>query len=62
MEMKKLWLFIGVSFIAGFIWGRVIKEISTGKYTCQKYYLWPVFPYGDISRKRLIIGGSLSII
>jgi hypothetical protein len=28
MEMKKLWLFIGVSFIAGFIWGGVIKEIS----------------------------------
>jgi hypothetical protein len=25
MEMKKLWLFIVVSFIAGFIWGRVFS-------------------------------------
>lgn len=42
MEIKKLWLFIGISFIAGFIWGGVIKgilphqyldpEIPTGKY------------------------------
>jgi len=27
MEIKKLWLFVGVSFIAGFIWGGVIKDI-----------------------------------
>lgn len=28
MEMRKLWLFIGISFIAGIIWGRVIRDIS----------------------------------
>ena len=33
MEIKKLWLFIGVSFIAGFIWGGVIKDILPHQYT-----------------------------
>ena len=33
MEMKKLWLFIGVSFIAGFIWGGVIKDILPHQYS-----------------------------
>jgi len=33
MEIKKLWLFVGVSFIAGFIWGGVIKDILPHQYT-----------------------------
>lgn len=33
MEMKKLWLFIVISFIAGFIWGGVIKDILPHQYT-----------------------------
>jgi len=33
MEIKKLWLFIGFSFIAGFIWGGVIKDILPHQYT-----------------------------
>ena len=33
MEIKKLWLFVGVSFIAGFVWGGVIKDILPHQYT-----------------------------
>lgn len=32
MRLKKLWLFIGVSFIAGFIWGGVFKDILPHQY------------------------------
>ena len=33
MKLKKLWLFIGVSFIAGFIWGGVFRDILPYRYT-----------------------------
>jgi len=43
--MRKLWLFIGVSFIAGFIWGGVIKDILPHQ------YLDPEIPTGKYDRK-----------
>jgi hypothetical protein len=48
MEMKKLWLFIGVSFIAGFIWGGVFKDIL------PKQYLDPEMPTGEYKRMATI--------
>lgn len=45
MEMKKLWLFIVISFIAGFIWGGVIKDILPHQYTD------PEIPQGKYKRK-----------
>jgi hypothetical protein len=44
MEIKKLWLFVGVSFIAGFIWGGVIKDILPHQYSD------PEIPKGKYSR------------
>lgn len=44
MKLKKLWLFIGVSFIAGFIWGGVIKDILPHQ------YVDPEIPKGKYER------------
>lgn len=44
MKLKKLWLFIGVSFIAGFIWGGVIKDLLPYQ------YLHPEIPSGKYER------------
>lgn len=44
MEIKKLWLFIGISFIAGFVWGGVIKDILPHQ------YLDPEIPTGKHER------------
>lgn len=40
MGISKLWLFIGISFIAGFIWGRIFSA------DLPQHYLGPRIPIG----------------